>query len=137
MHSSKYLFSFILILFISTGSYAKLIVEAPNDSDEVFRIAEEMPSFPGGDREMMSFLKHNIVYPDSALNAGIQGAVFVTFMVEKDGHLGDIYVIRGANKFLDAEALRVMHLMPAWIPGKINGKNVRVQINLPIKFSLK
>jgi len=136
MRPGKYLFSVVLLLFISTSSYAQL-KNTPNDSDEVFRIVEVMPSFPGGNDMMMAFLKTITVYPDSARLNNIEGTVYVSFIVGKDGHLSDIYLVRGKNKFLDAEALRVVRLMPAWIPGRQNDKNVRVQFTLPIKFTLK
>lgn len=125
----------ILFTFFSLTSSAQLV---QTNEENVFTIVEEMPMFPGGDREMMKFLQTNIAYPDSAHDAGIQGAVYISFIVEKDGKLTNTKVIKSSkNKFLDEEALRVVKLMPTWIPGKQNGKVVRVMFNLPIKFTLK
>jgi len=96
-----------------------------------------MPEFPGGDTALYRFLAENIHYPDSAKTAGIQGRVFITFVVNTDGSISDARVLRGIGGGCDEEALRVVKSMPNWIPGKQRGKPVRVQYNLPIKFSLK
>lgn len=102
---------------------------------EPFTIVEEMPAFPDG--EYTSFVANNIVYPVMARESNIQGTVYVTFVVEADGSITDVKIIRGIGGGCDEEAIRVVKMMPKWIPGKQSGKNVRVQFNLPIKFTLQ
>jgi protein TonB len=96
-----------------------------------------MPDFPGGEEELMKFLKSNIVYPQMAKESGIQGTVYVTFVVTKDGKVKDSQVLRGIGGGCDEEALRVVKIMPDWKAGKQNGQAVPVQFNLPIKFILQ
>ncbi len=104
--------------------------------DSVYVVVKDMPSFPGGDAARMKFLTENIKYPELARKKGIQGRVFVTFVVEKDGQISNIKVLRGIGGGCDEEAVRVISMMPKWKPGIDNGKPVRFQFNLPIKFSL-
>jgi TonB family protein len=103
----------------------------------IFMVVEQMPEFPGEEKAWYRFLEENIHYPDSARLAGIQGNVYVTFVVNKDGSVSDARVLRGIGGGCDEEALRVVKSMPNWIPGKQRGKPVCVQYNLPIKFSLE
>jgi len=103
---------------------------------EIFTVVEESPQYPGGDELRLKFLSENIKYPQAAREASVQGTVYITFVVEADGTITNIRVLRGIGKGCDEEALRVMKLMPKWLPGKQRGKPVRVQFNLPIKFSL-
>jgi TonB family protein len=102
-------------------------------------IVEQMPGFPGGDAAMAKFINKNIGYPQKEKEDGIQGTCYITFIVEPDGSLSNIQVLRGipGGASLDAEALRVVKSMPRFTPGKQSGKVVRVQYNLPIKFRLK
>ena len=95
-----------------------------------------MPGFPGGDVARMKYLRDNMKYPQMARESGIQGKVFVTFVVEKDGKVTDVRVLRGIGGGCDEEAIRVVKSMPKWNPGKQRGKPVRVQFNLPIIFKL-
>jgi TonB family protein len=106
------------------------------DDNEVFTVVEEQPYFPGGDEARHKFIEENIHYPDSALKNKIQGKVFVTFIVEKDGSLSNVRVLKGIGGGLDEEAVRVIKMMPKWIPGRQRGTPVRVQFNVPIKFIL-
>jgi len=103
---------------------------------EVYTVVEEQPSYPGGEEARIRFLQENIKYPEEAKELGIRGKVFVTFVVEIDGSISDIRVLRGIGGGCDEEAIRVVDAMPRWIPGKQSGSPVRVQYNLPIKFSL-
>ncbi|HLN52710.1 MAG TPA: energy transducer TonB [Lentimicrobium sp.] len=103
---------------------------------EIFTVVEESPSFPGGDAARIQFLQQNIVYPQMARESGIQGTVYVTFVVERDGRVTDVRVLRGIGGGCDEEAIRVIKAMPKWNPGKQRGKPVRVQFNMPIKFTL-
>lgn len=109
----------------------------PASSDEVFMFVEQSPQFPGGDRAMLDFIKRNIVYPADARENGQSGKVMVQFVVMKDGSLKDAKVARGVSESLDKEALRVVSLMPRWIPGKQNGQAVNVRYMLPISFVLE
>ncbi len=104
---------------------------------EIFQIVESMPDFPGGDEARQTFLRDNIKYPQIARESSISGTVYVTFVVEKDGRVTDIKILRGIGGGCDEEAVRVIKSMPRWNPGKQRGKPVRVQFNMPIKFSLQ
>ncbi|HAH59299.1 MAG TPA: energy transducer TonB [Bacteroidales bacterium] len=103
---------------------------------EIFTVVEDQPSFPGGDEARIRFLQENIKYPQMARESGIQGTVYVTFVVEKNGAVTDVRVLRGIGGGCDEEAVRVIKAMPRWNPGKQRGKPVRVQFNMPIKFTL-
>lgn len=103
---------------------------------EIFTVVEESPSFPGGDEARIRFLTENIKYPQIARESSIQGTVYVTFVVEKNGNVTDVRVLRGIGGGCDEEAVRVIKAMPKWNPGKQRGKPVRVQFNMPIKFTL-
>jgi len=102
----------------------------------IYDMPEIMPEFIGGADALDEFVKKNIKYPAEAKEKGIQGKVYVQFVVEKDGTVTNVVVRRGANALLDAEAVRVVKLMPAWKPGTMRGKKVRVRYTLPITFSL-
>lgn len=102
-----------------------------------FKIVEKMPSFPGGEAEMMRFLASNTKYPTRDRELNISGIVYVTFVVEKDGSITNIQILKGVSESLNAEAIRVIRMMPPWEPGLQRGVPVRVQLNLPIKFMLK
>jgi len=101
-----------------------------------FTVVEQMPEFPGGQEKMMKFLRENIQYPTLAAENGIQGSVYLSFIVEGTGKIRDIKVLRGVGGGLDEEAMRVVKLMPQWVPGKQNGKAVAVLFDLPVKFTL-
>ena len=100
-------------------------------------VVETMPKFPGGEEAMQQFLMNNLKYPQTVKDKGIEGIVFVSFIVEKGGKISGAKVLRAVENSLDAEALRVVNAMPKWTPGKQKGKTVRVQFNLPISFKLK
>jgi TonB family protein len=104
----------------------------------VFTVTETeiMPSFPGGDEARLQFLWNNIIYPQSAMERGIQGTVYVTFVIDKDGSIDDVKVIKGIGGGCDEEAIRVVKLLPKWRPGYQSGKPVRVLFNMPIRFTL-
>ncbi len=97
---------------------------------------EVMPQFPGGDAAWSKFLQRNLRYPAQASEAHAQGKVYVTFVVEKDGHLSDMQVLRGVGFGLDDEAMRVLKLVPPWKPGIQNGRPVRVRYTMPFNFQL-
>ena len=105
--------------------------------DQVFVVVEQMPVFPGGEQALRELIGKEIIYPEDALKAGTQGKVFVTFVVNKEGKVINPKIARGVNPSLDKEALRVVGILPKWIPGKQRGKNVDVEYTVPINFALK
>lgn len=114
------------------------VVEKPKDEGPVnIAMVEQKPSFPGGDAAMYQWLSNNINYPAAASEEGVQGKVIVQFIVEKDGHISGVHVVRGKHPALDAEAKRVVSKMPRWTPGRNNGQPVRVTYNLPVTFRLQ
>ena len=113
------------------------IDEEEVDEAEIFQVVESMPTFPGGESKMHEYLSNNIVYPTMARESGIQGRVYVTFVVEVNGAVTDVRVLRGIGGGCDEEAVRVVRAMPKWSAGKQRGKPVRVQFNLPVKFTLQ
>jgi protein TonB len=98
--------------------------------------AEQDPTFPGGDKAMMEFIQSNIIYPDSSIVRDEQGTVYVQFVVNVDGSISDVAILRGVSPLLDAEAIRVISIMPKWNPASNAGKFVRVRYQLPIKFQI-
>ena len=103
----------------------------------VFDVVEVMPQFPGGQTAMLQYMMKNIKYPKQAMKEGIQGRVTVSFIVEKDGRVSNVRLLRSVQPLLDKEAIRVVKSMPKWSPGKQKGKPVRVRFNLPVMFKLK
>lgn len=122
-----------------------VVIQAPvtsgptqeEDTEVVFVVVESMPSFPGGDAALFKYLNDNIKYPVIAQESGIQGRVICQFVVNRDGSIVDIEVVRSVDKSLDAEAIRVIKNMPRWTPGKQRGKTVRVKYTLPVNFRLQ
>ena len=104
---------------------------------KIYEVVEQMPRFPGGDAALMQFLSKNIKYPKEAENAKQEGRVIANFVVEEDGSVSNVKVVHGVAPLLDAEALRVLGLMPRWEPGQQNGKPVRVKYTVPITFRLQ
>ena len=119
---------------LPTDGDGKDEIEAPQ---QIFTIVEQMPEFPGGEEELFKYLGKNIKYPSMARENGITGTVYVTFVVEGNGEISDVKKLRGIGGGCDEEAMRVVKAMPSWRAGKQNGKSVRVQYNLPIKFTLR
>lgn len=114
-----------------------LVQQMNNNShaeNHVYDVVEIMPSFPGGMSQMNSFVQKNLRYPEDAKKDGIQGRVILSFIVEKDGSLTDIKVVRSVSPSLDKEAIRIVKSMPKWIPGKQYGTSVRVRHTIPIHF---
>jgi protein TonB len=109
----------------------------PEVENKVFDVVEQMPSFPGGQAALMKYLNENIKYPVVAQENGVQGRVVVSFVVERDGSITDVNVVRSVDPSLDREAVRVVKGMPHWIPGKQNGSAVRVKYNVPVSFRLQ
>lgn len=111
------------------------VIEEP----QIFTIVEENPEFPGGEAKLMEYLGKNTKFPAIAKDAGIQGIVYVQFVVMEDGSINDdmITILRGVHPALDAEAIRVVKGMPNWKPGRQRGKPVRVYFKLPFRFTLR
>ena len=103
----------------------------------IFQVVEEMPEFPGGMQELMIFLSKNTKYPAEAHKNGTQGRVIVSFVVTDEGNIQDPVIEKGVDPLLDAEALRVIQMMPKWKPGKQKGKAVNTKFTIPVTFKLK
>ena len=111
-------------------------VEDEQRSD-VYMFVDQMPEFPGGEAKLMEFISKNIHYPQAAREKGIQGRVFIGFIIEKDGSVSNVRNLRSVDSELDAEAMRVIESMPRWKPGMLNGDTVRVSYQIPIVFKLE
>ena len=105
--------------------------------DKVYEVCEQMPIFEGGDAALLKYLTDSVKYPELAKKHGVQGRVVIGFIVEKDGSLTDVKVLRHVDIALDAEALRVVKGMPKWIPGCQDEQLVRVRYNVPVSFRLE
>lgn len=105
--------------------------------EEIFTTVEQNPEFPGGISQMYKYISENMKYPSAAQRANVSGKVFVKFVVEKDGSIGDIQILKGIGFGCDEEASRVIKSMPSWSPGRQNGRNVRVYYTMPINFRLE
>ena len=106
-------------------------------TNKVFDVVEVMPSYPGGQGALLSYLSSHVKYPVVAQENGVQGRVTVSFVVERDGSITDVHVVRSVDPSLDREAARVVSSMPNWQPGKQNGSAVRVKFNVPVQFKLQ
>ena len=139
---SDTLYDYCYELFYNSGETSKVgevkkTVPYGPDKNGVYQIVEEMPKFPGGENALMDYVAKNVVYPKEAQEKGISGRVFVGFIVEKDGSVSEVKVLRGIGGGCDEESIRVVKAMPKWKPGKQNGKPVRVSYQLPIFFKLQ
>ena len=119
-----------------TENVSSAVVTTPQNEDEVYMSVEKTPEFPGGVNAMMEYLRGNLKYPESAKNNKQEGRVFIGFVVEKDGSVTNVSVLRGVCEDLDNEAVRVVKAMPKWIAGRDKGEPVRVQFTLPVVFKL-
>lgn len=107
-----------------------------NKNGDVYLIVEEMPTFPGGDKALRQYIANAVTYPEEAQKNGIQGKVYVSFVVDVDGSVTASKIVRGVDPSLDKESLRVVRELPKWKPGKEKGKPVKVQYTVPINFAL-
>ena len=120
-----------------TESDEDIAIEIEEESDdEFFMVVENMPEFPGGDLGLMKYIRKNVKYPPIAKEYNITGKVYVSFIVDKSGSVPNVKIVRGVDKNLDAEALRVVKSLPKYKPGKQRGKPVRVMFTIPINFTL-
>lgn len=116
---------------------AEVAVPLPPQDDKVYEVVEVMPEFPGGQNELLKYLARNIKYPEESVKNKEEGRVSLTFIVNKDGSISDVKVVRNATPALDAEAIRIVKSMPNWTPGKEKGKDVRVAYTVPVTFRLQ
>ena len=132
----KFIIMALMAVFgLITVSAQKTVVAKKNQ--KVFDIVEQMPEYPGGQAALFEYLSKNIKYPADAEKKKVEGKVFVTFVVDTDGKITDVSLLRKVFPSLDAEAIRVISAMPNWIPGRQKGQAVRVKYTVPIMFRLK
>lgn len=115
----------------------QVVEQAPVKEEKPYTVVEQMPQFPGGDGELLSFIAKNLRYPTISQENGVQGKVYLRFVVSKNGTVGDVNVIRSLDPYCDKEAIRVIKMLPKWIPGRQNGMNVPVYYTIPITFKLQ
>lgn len=123
-----------ILLMVNTNAMAQSKKIA---NDKVLEKAEVMPQFPGGNQAMMKFVSENVQYPEEAKEKEISGRVLVGFIVEKDGSVNEVKIVRGIGGGCDEEAVRVVKAMPKWKPGKQDGKTVRVSYTMPFFFKMQ
>lgn len=111
--------------------------EETRDEGEIFMIVEEMPEFPGGTEALQRYLSQSVRYPVIAQENGIQGRVYIQFVINQNGEVTNATILRGVDPSLDREALRVVEAMPKWKPGKQRNRPVRVSYTVPINFVLQ
>jgi protein TonB len=129
----KLLFLSAFLCTLSFGAFAQSEVSV---DDEVFVVVEEQAEFPGGLDSMYAYIVKNLKYPELAKEKGIEGRVFVNFIIEKDGSISNVKILRGIGGGCEEAAVEMVKNMPKWKPGKQRGKPVRFQFVLPIKFEL-
>lgn len=126
------LFSLCQLIMFTAGAQP---VKGKRADNKVFTVVEHPASFPGGDKAFTTYMSKSIKYPQAARDLRVRGKVDLTFVVEKDGSLSDIKVVRGLGSGCDEEAVRVLKASPKWTPAKQKGRIVRQQYNLPVRFS--
>ncbi len=136
----------VLAILFTSSAFAQDDVAAPVEQapmhnvvieeEPIYDVVEVMPEFPGGQEALMNYLTKNLKFPDQAREQGVQGTVYITFIVELDGRISGVRVLRGIDSEFDEEAMRVVRNMPVWKPGTQRGKAVRVRYALPIRFTL-
>jgi TonB family protein len=123
-----------LLGLLAAANAASLAQTTAEKADPIYAVADDMPTFPGGQPALLAYLTESLEFPAEALEAPIDGAVQVSFIVRKDGRITDATVVKGQHPALDAEALRLVSEMPEWEPGRQQGKVVSTLCNLPIRF---
>ena len=151
MKREKFVMMIVVLLMMTVGNIAcaqnvPLIIDPDKvdqylaerkDTINVYDCVEQMPSFPGGSQKLKEFIEENLRYPKELEETCVQGRVIVRFIVERNGKLSNVKVVKSVDPVLDKEALRIVKLMPRWIPGRQNGITVRVKFYIPIIFRLK
>ena len=123
-------------LTLSVQAQKTVVSNEASAKEKVYDVVEQMPEYPGGMSELMKFIGETMKYPEDAEKQQKEGLVLVRFVVEKDGSVNDVEVVKDAWPSLDAEAIRVVKLLPKWTPGKQNGKVVRVKYTIPFRFAI-
>lgn len=129
-------FIFLLLLHFSTGKAQYFNFQKPTIGDEVFLVVHKVPEFSYGIDSLIRFMRKNIQYPYESRKNRISGRVHFRFIVDKNGHLTNLELIKGINEELDKEATRIMNHLPYWLPGEVNGHKVHVRFALPVLFEL-
>lgn len=143
MKSIFVVFFFMLIASLNVTSQVSsndtndIIYNSYIGDDENFLYVDVMPKFPGGDEALNNFLRNNIQYPSITKEMGVQGKVFASFIVEKDGTVSNQQIVKGFNDDCNKEVIRVLKMMPKWQPGSLKEKAVRVRFNLPVSFVIQ
>ena len=151
MKREKFVMMIVVLLMMTVGDIAcaqnvPLIIDPDKvdqylaerkDTINVYDCVEQMPSFPGGSQKLKEFIEENLRYPKELEETCVQGRVIVRFIVERNGKLSNVKVVKSVHPALDKEAIRIVKLMPRWIPGRQNGITVRVKFYIPIIFRLK
>lgn len=130
------LFCLLSLITFSLACAAQEADSTKNNKLKIITFMEQMPEFPGGTEKLMIFIKKELKYPQEAYKNGVQGRVYVQFIVDIDGSIIDVKVIRGVDQLLDEEAIRIIKLMPKWKPGKQNGTPVKVSMTVPVTFKI-
>lgn len=128
----KLIVMLVLAVLCSTSAMAQIVVV----DEEIFLVVENEPEFPGGEDSLYAYIARNIKYPETAKKEKIEGRVFVTFIVEKDGQVSSVKLLRDIGGGCGEEAIRVVKSMPKWKPGTQRGNPVRFRFNLPVSFML-
>lgn len=131
------LFAGVLVLITACSPEKAGLADVPPDAGEIFTVVEKQAGFPGGAQALTKFLQENLRYPAAAERANVEGKVFVSFVVNRNGSVSDVQILKGVGFGADEEAVRVVKAMPAWEPGRQSGEAVRSRFNLPIHFVLE
>ncbi len=138
---SKNILLFVLISFCTLSHAQTEKADSSKNKIEdittIYQVVQQMPGFPGGDAALIKFLNESVKYPKYAIKNGIQGKVFCTLVIDTDGSIKNVEVVKSVHPLLDKEAVRVIESMPKWTPGYDRGKAVRVKYTLPINFRLQ
>lgn len=126
-----------VLLLLCANVFAQDTITSVTKKDSVFSPPEKIPEFPGGEQALYKFLANNLKYPKEAAEKQIGGKVFVRFMVDQEGNVTDVTIYKGVSPEMDAEAIRIVKLMPKWKPGAVNGRSVSIIMTLPIVFTPK
>ena len=132
----KSIFAIIASLVLTVAFAGSLGAQNEKRIDRIYTTVDVEPKFPGGMDGLALFLQRNIKYPKAAQEANLEGTVYVSFVVERNGEVSNVKILRGIGYGCEDECIRVVKLMPKWKPGKNNGRKVRVQYNLPVRFIL-
>ncbi len=135
----KVVLSVLLLIPVFLFSQVPIALQSSEDAkntEKIYEDVDESATFPGGTVEMMKYISANVKYPESAMDNGEQGKVFVEFVINKDGSISNIKILKGISRDLDTEAMRVVKNMPKWTPALLDGEKVRSVARMPINFVL-